>query len=127
MSDSERAAALTPEEEQLRQEVGFSWDLVIQLARLRSERGLTQHDLAEAVHTKQQAISRLEKPRYDRQSLRMLRDVARALDAYIDIAIVPREKVQAYLNSRYQPVLDTAPPTELPSADLTNEVLNVSR
>ncbi|MBI3967586.1 MAG: helix-turn-helix transcriptional regulator [Chloroflexi bacterium] len=96
----------------------LAWDLVIQLAKLREQRGLTQSQLADLVGTSQQAISRLENPLYDRHSLRVLREIAAALNAYVDVVVVPEEHVDAYLAHRYQPVLDDPPSAQTtPNAD----------
>lgn len=100
------------EEEWLLKADGFIWDIVTQLYQLRERRGLSQSELAERVGTKQQAISRLENPGYDRHSLEMLRRVAKALDAFIDVIVVPEERLKEYLEWRYQPVLMDTPPGE---------------
>ncbi|MBI3968823.1 MAG: helix-turn-helix transcriptional regulator [Chloroflexi bacterium] len=98
----------------------LAWDLVIQLAKLREQRGLTQSQLADLVGTSQQAVSRLENPLYDRHSLRVLREIVKALNAFVDVVVVPEEHVDAYLARRYQPVLDDQPPASLaPDADMS--------
>lgn len=60
-----------------------------QIARLRILRGLTQEQLAEKVGTKQPSIARLESGR-STPSLDFLQRVAEALDAQVEIRIVPR-------------------------------------
>jgi len=60
-----------------------------QIARLRILRGLTQEQLAEKAGTKQPSIARLESGR-STPSLDFLRRVAEALDAQVEIRIVPR-------------------------------------
>jgi predicted transcriptional regulator len=60
-----------------------------QIARLRILRGLTQEQLAEKVGTKQPSIARLESGR-SMPSLGFLQRVAEALDAEVEIRIVPR-------------------------------------
>jgi len=60
-----------------------------QIARLRILRGLTQQQLAEKVGTKQPSIARLESGR-STPTLDFLRRVAQALDARVEIRIVPR-------------------------------------
>lgn len=60
-----------------------------QIARLRILRGLTQEQLAEKVGTKQPSIARLESGRTT-PSLDFLQRVAEALDAEVEIRIVPR-------------------------------------
>jgi len=109
-SKQEAKVSRTPEEEVRIQAAEFAWDLAIQLARLREQRDLTQAELAEAIQTKQQAISRAESPLYDGQSLRTLREIATALKAFVDVTLVPQEKLGTYLKVRYQPVLDESLP-----------------
>jgi predicted transcriptional regulator len=60
-----------------------------QIARLRILRGLTQEQLAEKVGTKQPSIARLESGR-STPSLDFLQRVAEALDAEVEVRIVPR-------------------------------------
>jgi len=61
------------------------------LARLRILRGLTQEQLAEQVGTKQPSIARLESGKGE-PKLSFLRRVAEALDARIEVQIVPAEQ-----------------------------------
>lgn len=104
------APVRTQEERRRIRAAEFAWDLVLQLAALREARGLSQEELAKLVGTKQQAISRMENPAYDRQSLGKLREVAKALNAFVDVVLVPDEKANVYLEYRYQPALDEEPP-----------------
>ena len=60
-----------------------------QITRLRILRGLTQEQLAEKVGTKQPSIARLESGR-STPSLDFLQRVAEALDAEVEVRIVPR-------------------------------------
>jgi len=70
-------------------------EIALQIARLRELLGLTQSELAKRVGTSQQTISRLENPGYQGHSLRTLRRIADALDARVEVRIVPRaEKVR---------------------------------
>jgi transcriptional regulator with XRE-family HTH domain len=62
-----------------------------QVTRLRIERGLTQAELAECVGTKQPSIARLESGKRD-PSLDLLRRVATALGARLEIRLVPLEE-----------------------------------
>ncbi len=68
-----------------------------QIARLRIMRGLTQAQLAELVGTKQPSIARLESGE-TLPSLAFLEKVASALDARLEINIVPKpaSKVGVY-------------------------------
>lgn len=61
-----------------------------QVIALRLQRGLTQKELAERIGTKQSGISRLES--MDQlPSLSLLKRVAEALDARLQIQLVPKE------------------------------------
>lgn len=61
-----------------------------QVIALRLQRGLTQKELAERIGTKQSGISRLES--MDQlPSLSFLKRVAEALDAQLQIQLVPKE------------------------------------
>ena len=60
-----------------------------QIARLRIQRGLTQTQLAEMVGTRQPSIARLENGA-SIPSLSFLNRLATALDAKIELHIVPR-------------------------------------
>jgi DNA-binding XRE family transcriptional regulator len=60
-----------------------------QIARLRIQRGLTQAQLAELVGTRQPSIARLENGS-SVPSLSFLDRIATALDARIELNIVPR-------------------------------------
>lgn len=59
---------------------------------LRTSRGLTQKQLAEAVGTTQSVIARLEDADYEGHSLRMLRRIANALDARLSVRFVTEEQ-----------------------------------
>jgi len=60
-----------------------------QIARLRIQRGLTQAQLAEMVGTRQPSIARLENGS-SVPSLSFLDRIATALDARIELRVVPR-------------------------------------
>jgi transcriptional regulator with XRE-family HTH domain len=66
---------------------GEAWDVALQIAALRRRAGLSQKQLARRLATSQQQISRLESPRYEGHSLRMLRRVAVALDARVHVTL----------------------------------------
>ena len=66
-----------------------AWDIALQLAALRRERGLTQKQVAELLGTKQQAIARLEDPAYTGHSLSMVRKYVEVLGASLYVTIVP--------------------------------------
>jgi DNA-binding transcriptional regulator YiaG len=66
---------------------GEAWEVSLQLAALREQAGLSQKDLARKLKTTQQQVSRMESPAYEGHSLRMLRRVAKALNARVRISI----------------------------------------
>ena len=76
-------------------EASEAWDMVLDLVRLREEKGLTQAQLAEMVGTKQQNIARIENPAYEGHSLSLLRRVARALGMVVHVEFVPPGQVVA--------------------------------
>jgi len=57
----------------------------------RTEAGLTQKELAEAIGTTQSVISQLEDAEYDGHSLSMLRRIAKAVHSRVEIRFVPEE------------------------------------
>lgn len=97
---------MIPEDEFLIRDEELRWDLITQLIRLRHRHGLSQRALAERINATQEDLMCLEDPSCDQQSLQTLRAAARALDAFVDIILVPLESVSLYRSSRWQPVLD---------------------
>src|SRR5690348_14037256 len=71
---------------------GEAWDVAIQLAALREKAGLSQRDLARKLGTSQQNVSRLESPAYEGHSLAMLRRVADALGATLQVSFAPKDQ-----------------------------------
>jgi transcriptional regulator with XRE-family HTH domain len=82
------------------EEANQAWDVALQLAALRRARGLTQHQVAEMLGTRQQAIARLEDPSYTKQSLAMVRKYAEALNALVEVIVVPNEQAAQYAVTR---------------------------
>ncbi|PKO21972.1 MAG: transcriptional regulator [Chloroflexi bacterium HGW-Chloroflexi-1] len=80
-------------------EAARAWDVALQLAALREERGLTQQQVAEMLGTKQQAVARLENPSYMGHSLSMIRRYADALGAIVDVRIIPSEHLASAVAS----------------------------
>lgn len=64
---------------------GEAWDVSLRISALREQAGLSQKQLADALRTSQQQISRLESPGYEGHSLAMLRRVAAALGARVTV------------------------------------------
>jgi ribosome-binding protein aMBF1 (putative translation factor) len=56
----------------------------------RTEAGLSQKDLAQAVGTTQSVISQLESAEYKGHSLTMLERIAKALNRRVEIRLAPR-------------------------------------
>lgn len=70
-----------------------------QVARLRILRGLTQNQLAKLVGTQQPSIARLESGK-TAPDLPFLRQLANALDAHVEINIVPNKRNVATLTAK---------------------------
>jgi transcriptional regulator with XRE-family HTH domain len=83
MKDAEFVAAL--------QEIEPEFQAAKEVLRLRLAQGLTQEELAERIGTKQASISRLERASY-KPNLGFLQRVAEALNARVEIHLVPKEQ-----------------------------------
>lgn len=70
------------------------YQLAAALIRLRVARGLTQEELARLLNTKQESIARLESGG-SLPSLSMVKKVADALDADLEIKLQPRQQSTA--------------------------------
>ena len=66
-------------------------EVACEIHHLRTERGLTQRELAERIGTTQSVVARLEDADYEGHSLRMLRRIAEALDAHVTVRLVPHQ------------------------------------
>jgi DNA-binding XRE family transcriptional regulator len=66
-----------------------AWDIAFQMYDLRKKAGLTQTQLAKLVGTKQSNIARIESADYTGYTLKTLEKVAKALQARLEIKIVP--------------------------------------
>lgn len=67
------------------------YQLAAALIRLRLAKGLTQEELASLLHTKQESIARLESGS-SLPSLSMVKRVADALDADLEIKLQPKQQ-----------------------------------
>ena len=67
---------------------GVYAELAVQIARLRTQKKLSQRRLARLLHTSQQTVSRLEDPQNTSYSLRTLNKVARALGKQLKVEFV---------------------------------------
>jgi DNA-binding XRE family transcriptional regulator len=72
------------------EELGPEFEIISQVIALRNKRKMTQAQLAERVGTKQPSIARLEK-RGTAKDLEFLQRVAIALDARLEVRLVPRQ------------------------------------
>jgi transcriptional regulator with XRE-family HTH domain len=60
--------------------------IALQIRIIREQRGMTQKDLAEALHTTQTAISRLENVNYSGRTIGTLKNVAKAFDCRLKVS-----------------------------------------
>jgi ribosome-binding protein aMBF1 (putative translation factor) len=79
---------------QIYQELEPEYQVARQMIALRLKRGLSQEQLAEYVGTKQSGISRLETAG-TKPNLGLLERVAEALDARVEIRLVPRSEAHS--------------------------------
>lgn len=86
------------------EKAGRAWDIAFQIRQLREKRGLTQKQLAVLAGTRQPNVARIESADYQSYTLRTLETVARALDAYIDVVVVPEEKIEEHKKYFPRPV-----------------------
>jgi ribosome-binding protein aMBF1 (putative translation factor) len=68
-----------------------AWDIAFQIRDLREQAGLTQKQLAELVGTKQSNIARIEDADYTGYTLKTLEKVTKALQARLEVRIVPEK------------------------------------
>jgi predicted transcriptional regulator len=69
------------------------FDMIRQYIELRNKRNISQAELAERIGTKQAAISRLEHG-YPNTTIGTWQKIAEALDAELEINIIPKECVK---------------------------------
>ncbi len=77
-----------PELARAYEEENLEREIARQILRLRRRRGWTQAQLAEALHTKQSAVARLEGGAY-RPSLATLDRIGRVLGARLEVRLTP--------------------------------------
>ncbi|OGH61007.1 MAG: hypothetical protein A3G34_16945 [Candidatus Lindowbacteria bacterium RIFCSPLOWO2_12_FULL_62_27] len=63
--------------------------LAMKIVKLRQRRGLTQKDLARAMRTSQQAVSRIESGEYEGFTLKTLEKIAEATGSRLKIDLLP--------------------------------------
>jgi transcriptional regulator with XRE-family HTH domain len=78
----------TPEAQARIEAIRQDMDVAEQIYRLRKAAGLTQAQLARVVRTSPSVISRLEDADYEGHSLSMLRRIAAALRARVEVRLV---------------------------------------
>ena len=71
---------------------GQAWDIAFQIRDLREQAGLTQKQLAGLVGTKQSNIARIEDADYTGYTFKTLEKVTKALQARLEIKIVPQSR-----------------------------------
>lgn len=81
-----------------------AWDIAFQIKELREKRGLTQKQLAALSGTSQPNVARIENADYQSYTLKTLEKVTKALGAYIDVVVVPEEKIEEHRKHFPRPV-----------------------
>ncbi len=92
-----------------------SAQIAAQLIALRKRRDLNQQQVAELIGTQQPAISRIEKADYQSWSFSILRKVADALDARLQVSIEPAEDILYEYDEDHLNVENTLRETEFPA------------
>lgn len=90
---------ITKKDLSFKEELGHAeraWDIAFQIKDLRKARGLTQKRLAHLAKTSQAAIARLEDAQYSGYTLSTLEKIAKALNAKVDLFIIPKEKEKKF-------------------------------
>lgn len=80
-----------PDMEEEMKKSGQAIDIAYQIYDLRKKAGLTQTQLAKLVHTSQANIARIESAEYESYTRKTLEKVAKALNARLEIKIVPAD------------------------------------
>ena len=86
----EKALRQDPSLAERLERVDQAWDIAFQIINLREKAGLTQRELADLVGTKQSNIARLESADYTGYTLKTLEKVTKALQARLEIKIIPQ-------------------------------------
>lgn len=95
---TEKLVAEDPSFREEFERAGQAFDIALQIYQLRKKAGLTQKQLAELVSTKQSSIARIEDADYTGYTFKTLEKVTKALNAKLQIIIVP-EKNQSVSHS----------------------------
>lgn len=83
---------------------GRAWDVALQIRELRKMRGLTQEELAKLAGISQPNVSRIENAEYQHYTLTTLEKVTRALNARVDVVVVPEENLKEHRKHLPRPV-----------------------
>lgn len=83
-----------PELQEMIREASLNAEVAQLIYDARTQAGLTQHQLADLVGTKQSVIARLEDADYEGHSLSMLQRIASALNQRVEIQLSPMESLQ---------------------------------
>jgi ribosome-binding protein aMBF1 (putative translation factor) len=70
----------------------INFEVAQMIYNARTEAGLSQHQLAELIGSKQPVVARLEDANYEGHSLTMLQRIAMALEQRLEIRFVPKRK-----------------------------------
>jgi transcriptional regulator with XRE-family HTH domain len=89
-----------PEMQELLREARLNARIAREIYTLRTERGLTQKELAQRIGTTATAISRLEDADYDGHSLSILKKIAKALGKEIDVQFIEPSHPERSLSTR---------------------------
>jgi DNA-binding XRE family transcriptional regulator len=89
-----------PEVKRAYEELEPEFEIVRQIIDLRIKRKMTQAQLAKRVGTAQPNIARLENRRHPSKEIDLLRRVATALDAKLEVRLVPRKVRGTKANSQ---------------------------
>lgn len=88
-------------------EARLALDIASQFTALRLRRGLSQAQVAEKLGKSQQAISKIENPGHNGHQLARLKEAVAALDATLDVTLIPQEDLATYrAHRRPKPALD---------------------
>lgn len=87
----EKALKIDPTLKEEMEKYGRAFDIAFQMYDLRKKAGLTQTQLAKLVGTRQSNIARIEDAEYTGYTLKTLEKVAKALQAKLEIKIIPEQ------------------------------------
>ena len=89
-----------PEIQEMVKESSLNAELAQLIYAARTEKGLTQQQLADRIGTKQSVIARLEDADYEGHSLSMLQKIAEALNQRLEVHLMPMKLTASTGGSR---------------------------